>query len=175
VTPEPVIVDSSTLLNFVLTGTLELLLSLPTYSVRIPPRVYAEIEPGRGREALLPVIEQGRLRVEILTEDEMRASEGLQVATPQGALDPGEAQVVAVAVSRGWRALVDDKGAQRVLKSQTGERRWLTTPEVIVEAIRRGCLTPEDADALRQAMEEKASFRMKGAYLLSRPVGWRVT
>jgi hypothetical protein len=45
VNAEPVIVDSSTLLNFVLTGSVELLLSLPGFSFRIPPCVYAEIEP----------------------------------------------------------------------------------------------------------------------------------
>jgi len=105
VSAEPVIVDSSSLLNFVLTGSLDLLLTLPGYSFRIPPRVYAEIEPERGREALLPAIEQGRFLVEILTDEEMQTSEALQEATAQGGLDPGEAQVVAVATIRGWRAL----------------------------------------------------------------------
>jgi hypothetical protein len=61
VTTEPVIVDSSTLLNFVLTGSLDLLLDLPEFSFRIPPRVYAEIEPERGRELFLPAIEQASL------------------------------------------------------------------------------------------------------------------
>lgn len=110
---EPVIVDSSSLLNFVLTGSLDLLLTLPGYSFRIPPRVYAEIEPEGGREALLPAIQQGRIRVEILTDEEMQTSEAFQVPTAQGVLDPGEAQVVAIAISRNWRALVDDKAAAR--------------------------------------------------------------
>jgi predicted nucleic acid-binding protein len=162
VSAEPVIVDSSSLLNFVLTGSLDLLLTLPGYSFRIPPRVYAEIEPERGREALLPAIEQGRLLVEILTDEEMQTSEALQEATAQGGLDPGEAQVVAVATIRGWRALVDDKAAQRILRSKRGQSAWLTTPAIIVEAIRSGRLTVDEADALREAMDAKASFRMKG-------------
>jgi predicted nucleic acid-binding protein len=162
VNAEPVIVDSSTLLNFVLTGSLDLLLDLHEFSFRIPPRVYAEIEPERGRELLLPAIEQSRLLVEILTDEEMQVSEVLQSPTAQGALDSGEAQVVAIAISRSWRALVDDKAAQRLLRSRRGDESWLTTPAIIVEAIRQGCLTVEEADALREKMEEKAYFRMKG-------------
>lgn len=159
---EPVIVDSSTLLNFILPGSLDLLLTLPGYSFRIPPRVYAGIEPERGREALLPEIEQGRIQVEILTDEEMEMSEALQAATREGGLDPGEAQVVAIAVSRGWRALVDDKAAQRILRSKRGEGSWTTTPVIIVEGIKQGRLTVGEADALREAMDAKASFRMKG-------------
>ncbi len=154
--------DTSSLLNFVLTGTLDLLLSLTGYSIRIPPRVYAEIEPGGGREEILPAIERGRLVVEVLTDAEVRQSEDLQTATARGSLDPGEAQVVAVAISRGWRALVDDHAAQRVLNVQLGSGSWLTTPAIIVEAIRQGRLTVEQADALRQAMDDKAHCRMKG-------------
>lgn len=161
-TAEPAIVDSSTLLNFVLTTSLELLLSLCGYSFRIPPHVYAEIEPKRGREVLLPAIDQGRLLVEVLTDEEMKQAEALQAPTREGGLDPGEAQVVAVAISRGWRALVDDKAAQRILRSKRGEGSWLTTPTIIVEAIKQGRLTVEEADTLREAMDEKASFRMKG-------------
>lgn len=159
---ESLIVDSSTLLNFVLTDSLELLLAFPAFSLRIPPRVYREIEPGRGREALLPAIEQGRLLVETLTEKEIQLAEDLQAPTREGGLDPGEAHVVAMAISRGWRALVDDKAAKRILRSKRGEGSWLTTPGIIVEAIRQGFLTVEAADQLRGAMDEKASFRMKG-------------
>lgn len=159
---EPVTVDSSSLLNFVLTGSLDLLLGLSGYSFRIPPRVYAEMEPGRGREAVLKAIEAGRLSVEPLTDDEMAKSEALQEATAKGSLDAGEAQVVAIAIGRGWRALVDDRAAQRFLKSQRGEGSWLTTPEIIVEAIRQGRLTVDQADALRGAMDGQAHFRMKG-------------
>ena len=154
--------DSSSLLNFVLTGGLDLLLGLSGYSFRIPPRVYVEMEPGRGREAVLQAIEAERLSVEPLTDDEMAKSEALQEATAKGSLDPGEAQVVAVAISRGWKALVDDKAAQRVLIAQRGEGSWLTTPAIIVEAIKRGCLTVDQADALRGAMDDQAHFRMKG-------------
>lgn len=159
---ELVIVDTSSLLNFVLTGTLDLLLSLSGFTIRIPPRVYVEIEPGRGREAVFSAIEAGRLSVESLTDEEMAESEALQEARAEGSLDPGEAQVVAVATSRGWRALVDDKAAQRVLNAHRGSASWLTTPAIIVEAIRQSRLTVEQADALRDAMDAKAHFRMKG-------------
>jgi predicted nucleic acid-binding protein len=162
VTGEPVIVDSSSLLNFVLTGSLDLLLGLSGYSFRIPPRVYVEMEPGRGREAVLKALEAGALAVESLTNDEMAKSEALQEARAGGSLDAGESQVVAVAICRGWRALVDDRAAQRVLKSQRGEGGWLTTPEIIVEAIGQGRLNVDQADALREAMDGQAHFRMKG-------------
>ena len=141
---------------------LELLLNLTGYSFRVPPRVYAEIEPGRGREAVLQAIEAGRLVVEHLTDDEMARSETLQEASAGGSLDAGESQVAAVAITRGWRALVDDKAAQRVLRAQRGEGSWLTTPAILVDAIRHGRMTVEQADALRGAMDEQAHFRMKG-------------
>jgi hypothetical protein len=62
----------------------------------------------------------------------------------------------------GARSLVDDKAAQRILRSKRGQSAWLTTPAIIVEAIRSGRLTVDEADALREAMDAKASFRMKG-------------
>ncbi len=156
-TKEPVIADTSSLLNFILTQRLELLLSLPGFSFRIPPRVYGEIKPGRGREELLASIEKGLLLVEPLTEEEMERSEALRPV-----LGAGEAAVVAIALTRGWKALLDDWPGQRTIKDAKGKEAYLTTQAVILELIHGGFLTIEDADILKKEMEIKAHFRMKG-------------
>lgn len=156
-TSEPVIADASSLLNFILTHRLDLLLSLPGFSFRIPPSVYAEIKPGRGREELLSAIEEGLILVEPLTDEEIGQSEALRPV-----LGLGEAAVVAITLARGWRALLDDWRGQRTIKDAKGKEAYLTTQAVILELIQGGFLSIEDADILKKEMETRAHFRMKG-------------
>jgi len=64
------------------------------------------------------------------------------------ALGPGEAEVLAVAISRGWTALLDDQAAVDLLRSLAPDHPVLRTCALLVEAVRRHLIDCQIAEHL---------------------------
>jgi predicted nucleic acid-binding protein len=76
-------------------------------------------------------------------------------------LGMGEAACLALAVHRGALVASDEKRAfRREAETRLGPGRILNTPGLLLLSIRRGLLTVEEADEIKNTLESKR-FRMK--------------
>jgi predicted nucleic acid-binding protein len=74
-------------------------------------------------------------------------------------LSSGEVSCIAFARKTDWHVATDDKRACEIAETILGDGRLLTTPGLILTAIRTGLLTVEEADSIRTKLME-SRFRM---------------
>ncbi|MBK9366366.1 MAG: hypothetical protein IPN01_08580 [Deltaproteobacteria bacterium] len=107
------LVDASVLINLLCMPCPEKVLAALQAPVVATPMVLGETRRAPGRGDLVPPAERSRAFVsEVrLTEEELERFGALVSASPPDALDDGEASVLAVAASRGWPCLIDERKA----------------------------------------------------------------
>lgn len=159
-----VVLDTSTLLNFLMLDRIDLLATLPGLDFFVSATVEAEVVKEDGPAKLRAAFGQGLLRR--IDED---ATEELALYTDyrdRAGMGAGEASCLAIAATRGWMLASDDHGPfRREAKDVIGEGRLLTTPEIFVLAIRARVLSIEEADELKGELSRMrfamafASFR----------------
>ena len=154
--PRRVVTDTNILINFFHIGRLDLLEALPLYRFVVCDEVYGELTDPDQRRAIDEVLARGHL-----TRERELTVEALTIyATLRQSLDAGESACLALAESKGLLLASDERGAfSREATARLGKGRLLTTPGILVLAIRAGRLTVEEADEAKRVLEGRR-FKM---------------
>jgi predicted nucleic acid-binding protein len=157
-----VVTDANVLINLIHTDLLATLGRLPGYEFVVPDHVHAEVTDEKQRKALDAAIAAGV--VDLVSVTDLAAIE--LYAELSQVMGSGEAACLALASTETWIVASDEKRRfRREALARLGEGRILTTPGLVLLAIRAGVLTVEEADAAKAVLETKrftmqfASFR----------------
>lgn len=151
-----VVVDASVLINVLILSRLDLLGTTPDLEFVVPSRVVHEItRPEQAAELSLS------LASGVLSEIEgYDSSEWQSYVNLRKDLGAGEAACLALAASREWLVACDERGRfRRRAEELLGKGRIVTTPGLIVLAIRAGLITVDEADQMKATLEQHR-FRM---------------
>lgn len=151
-----VVVDTSVLINFLVLDRLDLLGALGGLAFLLPGEVVAEVQRAEQRVALQFGVKAGWLATTELQEPE----ELRRFTEYRTTLDSGESACLAIAQTRRWLIACDEKGAfRRKATAALGIQRILTTPGLLLRALKQGLISVEEAD-LGKALLERRKFRM---------------
>ena len=152
-----VVTDANVLINLIQVGRLELLGALAGYRFVVPDEVVAEVVYPAQRSQLFDGIARTVLRQEALAEMDALALYGELRAS----MGRGEAACLALACAHGWWVTSDERGVfRRETFARLGQDKLITTPGLLVLAIRSGVLTIQEADEAK-ALLERHRFRMR--------------
>lgn len=85
---------------------------------------------------------------ELVLFAEVRSSRLMKQLGLAGVLGPGEAAVMAIAINRGWAALLDDAAARSALSHKSPETEIWTSREVLRSAVAQDHLTSDAAESI---------------------------
>lgn len=141
-----VVCDATVVINLAVVERLELCAAIEGYAFVLPPVVVEEVTYPRERAALDAAIEKQALRVVAVTAPRVLAL----YAQLRQRLGRGESACLALAAEEGWMLASDDRDPafRRAVVAKLGEGQLLLTTSVISLAIRGGCLSVADADAM---------------------------
>lgn len=149
---EVVVADANVIINFIHIGRLDLLGKLPGLRFVAPEHVVAEVVVAAQATALREAMERGDLEEATITEPQEIARYVQLTET----LGKGESACLAIAESRGWMLASDERRAfRRTAIDSLGEQRLLTTPTLIVRAIRARLTTVAEADEWKELLEQQ--------------------
>ncbi|MGH7476972.1 MAG: hypothetical protein ACRELD_11825 [Longimicrobiales bacterium] len=140
----PCTLDASFILTLADAAALDLVWANTRYEWKITPVVRGEILSRAARAALQHALLAGRLSA---TEPDLASSEAAALADWVKRVDPGEAEAIAVALSRGWLVALEDLHAQRQVDRQAGRGHWINSGNVLLDAVDDGRVTLGEADA----------------------------
>ncbi len=151
--PRKVIVtDANVLINFLNVGRLDLLTELPGFAFVIPDNVDAEILREDQRQVLARCYDEGTLQRQALIDIEAIGV----FADLSLVMGKGEAACIALARQMGWLVGSDEKGVvRRKAVELVGPGRLVTTPGIMVLAIKAGVLDVDEADRLKGALAKR--------------------
>lgn len=164
----PVVCDTCVLVAFAQIERVDLLVRHPRFRFVVPDQVLDEVTRVAQREQLDEAIARGGLEL-VVSSDPVEIELAVEL---RRVLGRGEAVAIAVAWSRSWCIATDERGrTRRVIAERLGERRLLTTPGILLEAIRGGLSTVAEADALKARLESHRMRMTFGSFgeLLSGP------
>lgn len=158
-----VVLDASVVINLIHAGRLDLLGKIAGYHFVVPDQVIAlEVTYPEQAKALSAALEAGWLR-RVESIDTLEIELYAQLSAVMG---KGEAACLSMAAHRGWMVACDEGGRfRREAELRIGRDKIVNTPGLIVLAIRRGVLTVEDADRIKDILAQRryvmpfASFR----------------
>jgi hypothetical protein len=161
---EIVVADTSVIINFLRIDRMDLIGAHPS-SFIVTDHVAVEIADSYPEQQARF---QAALRAGHVTQhriDEPAEMDIFLRLSARGRLGAGERSAIAVALNKGYKLAIDDSRAiRRALK----EDRHLGNPidivrssDVVVELIRRGVLTVEQADAIKDLWSNEHRFRLK--------------
>lgn len=182
---EPTVCNTTPVRYFAVVGHFDLLVEIFDGRVNVPREVLDPDEEPDGIAPLLSEIGQterhfatrssdiegwSRIRAlwqrtdievvdlsaeEIVLFAELRSRQFTKEMGLAGALGPGEAAVIAIAVIRGWAAVLDDAAARAALSQRSPETEVWTSRELLRSAAVQGHLTSEAAESIYLEMREK--------------------
>ena len=163
-----VALDASVLINFLIVGKVGLLGALPGLEFIVPEHVRAEVRRPAQVQLLGEELERGGVKVlGGMTRGELTAYSALRET-----FGPGESACLSVATARGWLVACDERRAfANRARQLLGEGRLLTTPALLVLAIREGQLSVAEADRIK-AQLETARFKMPFESFRDLPTVW---
>ncbi len=154
----PIVLDASVLLNFVKIGRIELLGQIGTVVVLLD-QVFDEVRRPDQRKAVEDAVAAGildlqsvRNTVEVALFADLRAD---------GRLGAGECAVLAVALTRGWVAGLQDKRACVEGQRRCKDLALCQTEDLVLELIQTGHLTLKEADGFLIEWAVKHRFKSK--------------
>ena len=152
-----VVVDTSVLINLIHADQLRLLEELPGFEFLVPREVAAEIRLAEQATAIVNLTQRDLVHLVDAGETGALAL----YAELRARMGSGEAACLAIAATKGWAVASDDQGRAfiRELTVRVGDDALMTTPGVLLLAIRAGLITVDDADAIKLRLE-KHRFRM---------------
>lgn len=152
-----VALDANVLINFIHIGRLDLLGNLSAMTFMVPNEVENEITDGMQAAALKEATAAGHLQQTAMTDP---AELEHHVALTRY-LGKGEAACLTLATARGWSLASDEKRLfRRTAITEIGNARILTTPDLIVHAIRAGLASVDEADRWKRFLASQR-FKMK--------------
>ena len=152
----PVVIDTSVLLNFVNIGRIGLLACLST-NVVLLDQVMAEVKRPEQIAEIEEAVATDTLKLHQVTDsDELALFVHLAAG---GRLGTGECAVLATAVTRHWIAGLQDKRAIKEGKRLSNNLALWQTEDIVLELIRNGYLTVDEANEFLVEWKEKYRFR----------------
>jgi len=149
--------DANVLINFIHLGQLDFLGKLRGYRFIVPEHVAVEITRTDQAAALKKAIQQDILEQTIITD----IKEMADYAEFHKTLGQGESACLSIAVNRGFSVASDEKGVfQRFVLMKIGPKRLVTTPDLILTAVRSQLITVTQADKWKAELETHR-FKMK--------------
>jgi predicted nucleic acid-binding protein len=146
-----VVADASVLINLIHVDALQLLARLVRFEFVVIEHVVQEITRPDQAAALAHAMQQGWIRRESLDRPD-----GLEVfADLLRVIDRGEAASLAWAVIEGAAIACDDRRARREGTARLGAGSILTTPGLLLVAIRDGLLTFDEADTMKTTLQAR--------------------
>ena len=156
--PTPIVLDTSVLLNFVKIGRIELLGRLGT-SVVLLDQVLDEVRRPEQRKAVEDAVAVGTLGLQsVRNPTEVALFAELQTG---GRLGAGECAVLAVALTRGWIAGLQDRRAQVEGKRRGKNLDSCQTEDLVLKLIQTGYLTLKEADRYLADWAAQHHFRSR--------------
>jgi predicted nucleic acid-binding protein len=152
-----ILLDANVLINFIHVDHLDLLGKLKEYQFFTPEHVVAEITRKDQAALLKKAIESGILEQMVIT-DIAEIAEYLEFHKTLG---QGESACLSIALNRGYSIASDEKGLfRRIVIEKIGWQRLVTTPDLILTAIRANLITVAQADKWKDRLETH-QFKMK--------------
>jgi predicted nucleic acid-binding protein len=159
------VLDTSLLLALSTTGQLHIFLSNSRYEWVITPLVRGELIRRESRDVVDRAISGGDVK---LAEIDTTSERELRIWSKWSSLvDPGEAEAIALAQTRGWLVGLEDRQAQRALDRDVGRGHWINGVNVLLNAIEDGVLSAPDAELLFQKLDSYPGYVKRGATTLS--------
>jgi hypothetical protein len=152
----PTPLDACVPIYFIEVDALDVLLSIRRREFVLTPAVLAEFRRTATRSRILQAVQEGRVRVEHLTFDEEHVAETLRRPGAGPKLGAGEASVVAMIRRRRLVGVTEDEGAVTHIRRDPGDGYWTGVRELLVEAVKHGNLSREDAERLRLDLRNRA-------------------
>lgn len=151
-----VVTDANVLINLIHAERLGLLGAVPPFEFVVVDEVVAEITLPNQAHALDMALRAGHLRRIAITD-----IPSLMLRSEFGRImGLGEAASLAVAITQGWAIACDEKKVfLREAKARVGQQRIMTTPGILLLAIRAGVISLEEADMIKAFLETRR-FRM---------------
>ena len=146
-----VVTDTNVIINFSHIGRLDLLGALPGLKFIIPEHVMEEITDEKQNDAIKQALDGGWIEPVTITD----AAELKNYAELHRTMGQGEAACLAIAEHRGYLIASDEKRVfRRTVHERLGNDRLLTTPDLIVHAIRTGLTTVAEADQWKDKLQD---------------------
>lgn len=154
------VADASLLLSLGGASALTLLWEDPEHTWYITPIGRSEVKSDPTRAEISRAILKGQMATTELDTDSHREL-GL-FAHWSDLVDPGEAEAIAVALSRGWVVGLEDLFAQRQVSREAGTDRWINAAALLVAAVRDGRKSVTEADAVFARLDCYGGYRKRG-------------
>jgi predicted nucleic acid-binding protein len=154
------VIDTSLALTLNAAGSLDLMFENTRYDWWITPLVRDEVLRAEAQQALNRAITGGRLK---MAEINMADSAELQRwAAWSEHVDAGEAEAIALALSRGWLIALEDRQAQRTLDREAGPGKWINTVNLLLDAVADDRLSMSAADQVFRALDCYMGYVKRG-------------
>lgn len=140
-----IVLDTSVLLNFIRIDRMDLLQPLAV-PLLVPEDVREEVTRPDQRKVLEAAISSGLLHVESIA-DRVEVALFADLARI-GRFGPGERAVMAVALTRGMAAGLQERLAGAEMRRRDKAARIITTEDIVLRTIKAGGITVPDADGL---------------------------
>lgn len=154
------VADASLLLSLGGASALRLLWDDPEHTWHITPIGRSEVRSEPTRSEISRAILNGQLTTTELDTDSVQ--ELRLFAHWSDAVDAGEAEAIAVALSRGWLIGIEDLFAQRRVTREAGTDHWINAAALLVAAVEQGRKSLTEADAIFVRLDCYAGYRKKG-------------
>lgn len=155
-----VVTDTSVLVNFLAVDRMDLIASHPCRFV-VTEHVIGEIQEHYQEryERFVSAMSDGTLSTLVVSSpDELETFGRLSL---MGRLGLGECSAIAAAVHQGYALAIDDKRAAKLARQTSSNLRIVGTPELMVEMIRAGLISIEEADCLKEEWAREHRFVIK--------------
>jgi len=157
----PVIIDTSTLINFLAVDRLDLLGAHPHCRFIVTEHARAEVTAHYPHELarLQAALDKGTLEESPVTDIAELTHFAKLSASKQ--LGPGECASIAAATRPGHGLAIDDKLASKRASAQIPDLVVHTTQSIMVELLKAGLLSVADADAIKAVWAANYRFMLK--------------
>ena len=158
---EPVLLDTSVLINFLAIDRIDLLAHHPQYRFFVTEHVRKEVTIHY--EDQLSRLEAA-LREEALEETRVESIEELALfaqLTTNPRLGLGECAAIAAAITRTQPLAIDDIAARKAALKRAPGLAVINTQAIIVSLIHAGGLTVQEADTMKDMWAREYSFQLK--------------
>jgi hypothetical protein len=159
------VIDTSLLLALAGARALERILFDAGCDWRVTPNVYGEVV-SPTRDVLDQALAAGHLHLSAVdTTDPLQMREWTRWEL---VVDAGQAEVITLALTRGWVAGLEDRYAQRALDRDPGPGHWINAASVLLSAVRSGVLLESEADAMFATLDSYRGYCRRGVASLGK-------
>lgn len=158
---QPVLLDTSVLINFLATDRIDLLADHPRYCIVVTEHVRREVTSHYQEQTTRL---EAALRDSALEETRVESVEELALfaqLTGNPRLGLGECAAIAAAIARTQPVAIDDKAARKAGLELDPGLQMMDTQAIVLSLVRLGTLTVQQADALKDAFARDCSFQLK--------------